>query len=167
MQASAQECQHAWPGSSANIRQGKRENVAQLARIAAADSTQAADLLEALRLALRRRIVGECVKCSGWPVMVETLAAFVVCSRCVGCVERLRKLAARCSVWPAVDRRCVWECMQLAFTGGFAVGLHVCERFRYWRGLQALADGMRVGCNPSRVNHASVAASAVCVQDNK
>lgn len=89
MQASAQECRRAWPGLSANIWQGKRENVAQLARVAAADMAQAADFLEALRLALRRRIVGECVKCSGWPGAVETwrrllpacvaLVAWIVC----------------------------------------------------------------------------------------
>lgn len=33
--------------------------------------------------------------------------------------------------------------------------------------LQSLVDGMRVGCDPPRVNRASVAALAVCVQDNK
>lgn len=80
-----------------------------MARIAAIDTAQAADLLVALRLALRRRIVGECVKCSG--------------------------------------------------------GVLQLERWRRW--LQVLADGMRVGCNPSRVNRASVAALVVCVQDSK
>ena len=36
----------------------------------------------------------------GWRFAVEPLATFVVCSRCVGCVDRLRKLAARCSACP-------------------------------------------------------------------
>lgn len=75
---------------------GKAEKRCPVGANCGADSTQAADLLETLRLAWRRRIVGECVKRGGWPVMVETLAALVVCSRFVGCVDRLRKLAARC-----------------------------------------------------------------------
>ena len=56
--------------------------------------------LQWLRLALRRWIVGECAKCSGWPGAAVSLAAFVVCPRCVGCMDRLRKMAARCSACP-------------------------------------------------------------------
>ena len=46
-----------------------------------------------------------------------------------------------------------------------AAGVMRLNRWRRW--LQVLADGVRVGCYPPRVNRESVAALVVCVQDNK
>lgn len=62
---------------------------------------------------------------------------------------------------------CGWPCVSgsSANVSSAAAGVSWLNRWRRW--LQVLADGMRVGCDPSRVNLASVAALAVCVQDSK
>lgn len=116
MQASAQERRRAWPGSSANIRQENRENVAQLARVAAADTIQAGEFAGGVASGLASTDRRVCVKRGTWLVTVEPLASLVVCSRCIGCVDRLR------------------------VTGGALFGV---VAFVDW--LQWLADGVRVG----------------------
>jgi len=120
-----------------------------------------------LRLAWRRRIVGECVKCSGLPVTVEPLAALVVCSRFVGCVDRLRKLAARCfACLQLIGVMCGNACSSRLQVDSLTVCTFASVTLpgvgcKCWRMVCAL-----VAILP-RVNRASVAALVVCVQDKK
>lgn len=131
MQASAQECRRAWPGSSANIRRGNRESVAQLARIAAADTAQAGGIV-------CNGCVWPCVAGSSANVSSAAAASRSRTVGGVGCVDRLRKQAARRSAWLR------W--------------LVCCKNWRIACALVAYHPGAIL---------ASVAALVECVQDSK
>lgn len=100
MQSSAQEFRREWPGSSANIRRKSGKTLPSWRELRRLIRSRRANLLEALRLACRGRIVGECVKRSGWrwlQVLADGVRVGYPCAALV-CVAYMAHLTM-CIAW--------------------------------------------------------------------
>lgn len=144
IQASAQECRRAWPGSSANIRREKRENVAQLARVAAADSVQAGGRWRSAQ-SVAEKLAGMVqaggIVCNGcsWPCVIGSSANVSSAAAGLSWLKRWRRWWYVCRITSRItsktENRSVLPALGLANSSGVYVARGLSWRDVGMRGL--------------------------------